>query len=354
MPQFAAEPIDSLQAITRFEESPVLEMLVSLQSLLDPVRHSEWKGVVRTALGQRFLDRLLDVYRHFHGGNDFIEFVLDNDQWHDIPAFIDQVARSAPRHVLFVVLGRMYPEQALPEQISRESVERFLDDRRTRNHHQHVGADFGWCDDLPELQRRVVALWSEYYDGVFQEHRADGAVERRTGIEEKTDLLQRDGGVAVLKEITGMTTLPDELPIGTPYTELRYVPVARINRGHKMYYGYGKVLVLFDALRTRRQIAAQRERGERLIRLMRALADPGRLRMLQVIASDDYKFNGQRVASWMELSTSVVSRHLKQLREAGLIEEHSPDNRNVLYRVNIDAVEDLATELLRYVKDVDR
>ncbi|MCG8479781.1 MAG: ArsR family transcriptional regulator [Spirochaetales bacterium] len=352
MPLYTPGPSDHLYRLIRFEESAVLEMLESLLSLLDPVRNPDWKRIVRDELGQRFFDRLADLYPHFHGGADFIEFAIAGDEPQDIPAFLAAVEAMPARHFLFLVLGRMYPEESLPETISRATVERFLEERKTRNHHQHIGADFAWCDDLPGLQRRLSTFWREYYDGVFRDHIDDGAAERTEAIAEKRALLESEGGVAVLKEVTGMTELPSEMPVGFPYTDLIFVPVVRINRGHKMYFGYGKVVVLFDAHRTRRQITAQRERRERLTRVMRALADPGRLRMLQVIAGDDYKFNGQRVASWTNLSTSVVSRHLKQLREAGLIEEHSPDNRNVLYRVNTETIEELSNELLRYVKDL--
>ena len=77
-----------------------------------------------------------------------------------------------------------------------------------------------------------------------------------------------------------------------------------------------------------------------------------RLRLLQIIATDAHRFNGRKLAKYMYLSPSVVSRHLKQLREAGLIEEHSPDNRNVVYRIDYAVVESLSSELLKYIKEI--
>ena len=47
------------------------------------------------------------------------------------------------------------------------------------------------------------------------------------------------------------------------------------------------------------------------------------------------EINGKMMAEILKLSPSVVSRRLAQLRNAGLIDEHSKDNRNITYTVRV-------------------
>lgn len=352
MPSIERPNVDEIARITTFRVSPLLEMLVSLQSLLDPVRNPDWKETVRDNLGRRFFERLQDQYVRLHGGSDLIEFALDTGIDHDdIPAFLDRVEGATRRHFLFLMLGRIFPEETLPEQISTNAVERFLDRHARLEVGTLVGADYSWCDDVEQTQREVVSLWREYYEGVYRERLDDKREEVEASVREKRAVLEKEGGLSLLRHVTGMEWLPDPLPADTPYTELVYVPIKRFARSSKMYFGYGNITVLYDIRLSTGLAAQQEERKKRVLRIARALGDPNRLRILQLIAGDEYKFNGMRVAKHTGLSSSVVSRHLKQLREAELIEEHSPDNRNVLYRLRYKTLEDLSEELIRYLKE---
>ena len=46
----------------------------------------------------------------------------------------------------------------------------------------------------------------------------------------------------------------------------------------------------------------------------------------------------------------MISRHLAQLRKAGLIEEHSPDNRNITYSVRDAPIADLSASIATYIE----
>jgi len=57
----------------------------------------------------------------------------------------------------------------------------------------------------------------------------------------------------------------------------------------------------------------------RLTDILNALSDPSRVRMLAVLADNDYHSCG--VETWgLDIQKSTVSHHLKTLREAGLTE----------------------------------
>ncbi|MFP4363076.1 MAG: ArsR/SmtB family transcription factor [Spirochaetia bacterium] len=64
-----------------------------------------------------------------------------------------------------------------------------------------------------------------------------------------------------------------------------------------------------------------KQNKEQLITILKALADEKRLGLLQKINTNAYGLNGKMLARHLNLSTSVISRHLKQLKDAGLIDE---------------------------------
>lgn len=172
-----------------------------------------------------------------------------------------------------------------------------------------------------------------------------------TARERQEQALVALGGTELYRRASGCEELPEEVPQGHPYGQIVYAPVS-FGRGLSgTFFGYGMILLPFDPRKDDEALERNKRILWELSKTLKVLADPRRLRILQIIAANDDKFNGQRVADYMHLSTSVVSQHLSQLRDAGLIEEHSPDNRNILYRVRRDALEQIGPRLLDYVRD---
>jgi ArsR family transcriptional regulator len=84
------------------------------------------------------------------------------------------------------------------------------------------------------------------------------------------------------------------------------------------------------------------ERAERVAPLLKALADPVRLRLLSLVASHA---EGEAcvcdLTGAFDLSQPTISHHLKVLHELGLL-ERSKRGVWVYYRVRADALRDLA------------
>ncbi|NDJ76684.1 MAG: helix-turn-helix transcriptional regulator, partial [Chloroflexi bacterium] len=61
------------------------------------------------------------------------------------------------------------------------------------------------------------------------------------------------------------------------------------------------------------------------------------------------QMHGKKIAAKLELSASAVSRHLGQLKDAGLITEETHDNRTITYRLQwglVAALPDLLGDYL--------
>jgi ArsR family transcriptional regulator len=87
------------------------------------------------------------------------------------------------------------------------------------------------------------------------------------------------------------------------------------------------------------------EAAERIAPLVKAIADPVRLRLLSLVASHaDGEACVRDLNDAFDLSQPTISHHLKLLHEAGLLER---EKRGVwvYYRLNAPALDDLATLL---------
>jgi len=80
--------------------------------------------------------------------------------------------------------------------------------------------------------------------------------------------------------------------------------------------------------------------------LFRALGDPTRVRLLDLLAERCRACSVSELAACLDVDLSVVSRHLALLRAAGVLRA-TKTGRNVLYEIQFDAV----AEILRGIAD---
>jgi ArsR family transcriptional regulator len=85
----------------------------------------------------------------------------------------------------------------------------------------------------------------------------------------------------------------------------------------------------------------EREHAERLARIAKALGDPIRLQLVDVLRKHAGKVCVCELVPLFELSQPTISHHLKVLREAGLVDS---ERRGLwaYYYVTPDAMEDLS------------
>ncbi|REE99988.1 ArsR family transcriptional regulator [Thermomonospora umbrina] len=80
--------------------------------------------------------------------------------------------------------------------------------------------------------------------------------------------------------------------------------------------------------------------------LFRALGDPTRVRLLDLIAERCRACSVSELADCLDVDLSVVSRHLTLLRAAGVLRA-TKSGRNVLYEIQFDSL----AEALRGIAD---
>lgn len=347
-----AEP-DPLSPLIRFRTSLVFEMLLSLQSAAHEWRKREWAIEVRTALGDDFLEDLQSLYREFHLGCDFTEIAIDYSEYHDVPGFVNHVGGLSDRAFVFYILGRLYRLEEIPEKITQASLSEMINARTIEDEEREVGISVGWADDVGGLKTRLTRLWQRYWDGFFK-NKSDSFEEKWiAGIKVKENVLFSQGGANLISSLTNgkYNSLPDPLPPEMPVTVVECIPSLTIYRPHLMFYGYGNVTILFDCGRIREGGVNPDAQVQDLIKTARALSDENRLKIIKFLADDRLSCNGKQIAAKLGISPSVVSRHLGQLRDAGIIEEVSGNNRTLSYSVKREKLARISEDFLDYVEN---
>ncbi|MCW1967554.1 MAG: metalloregulator ArsR/SmtB family transcription factor [Anaerolineae bacterium] len=92
-----------------------------------------------------------------------------------------------------------------------------------------------------------------------------------------------------------------------------------------------------------RQRTAPITRAE-VLHPLTALADDGRLRILELLAAEG-ELRGQDLMLKLDLSQPNLSRQIKPLVAARLVQERRAGDTNKLYKLNLAAIEDLCAKL---------
>ena len=199
------------------------------------------------------------------------------------------------------------------------------------------------------MRQEAVGLWTDYWNKFFREDVQSCREHWTAGNRELEDLLLRSGGTELYRKFNHHNMLPPEIPEGTPYRVIRYIPIYHPASSHLKYFGYGNITILYDCKRNTQYEQSKENAGQTALQIARALGDEKRLRILKIISELEFGLNGKSIAGKMNLSASVVSRHLSQLKKAGLITEKSEDNRNITYRLNWKRLDEFSKSLMFYL-----
>ncbi len=353
MPLQVIEAIDPLTSLARLEASPVYELVLGLRTLLLPARRTNVRAArAREALEPAFWNELAAVYGRYADGGLFFEFPIDYPDHEDVEGFFDYVRGMDPVRFVFYLTGRVLPiEQLVETRLEPGALNEALSEVRNLCHWlcQDGLSLEPILADVPAFQERLVRLWRWYWDGFFRDEVETLRPHWQASLRHKAAILSRAGGQGLLEYVTGQTELPAPLPPDYPVTEVVFVPVVMAPAPVYMFYGYGNVTIVFDSQRTEAR-RAEIERGkEQALAVCKALADGSRLDVLRLITRHEGELHGKQIAAKLDLAASSVSRHLAQLRDAGLIAEEVHDDRTITYRLQENTIDRLPEMLLDYL-----
>ena len=353
MPVEVIEAPDPMTNMVRFQTSAIYELVIGLQALLNRSnKRPEWVQRAHAALPPDFWAEVAALYGPFGKGIMFFELAVDYPDHDDVPGFIDSVRMMDPVDFIFYVVGRIIPREAIAATgLDHDALRAAL--QQSSYYTQNCMCEQAPLDmllaDVPAFQGRLADLWARAWDEFFASQMGELAAHWGPALDDKSALLARLGGEGLFEHVSGKSQLPALLPPDYPVSEVVFVPVYLIGWPVLMFYGYGNVTVLFDSERTEaRQVEVERNK-EQALAILKALGDNSRLEILRLVARYEGEIHGKKIAAHLNLSASAVSRHLNQLKDAGLIVEDSQDNRTIPYRLQREAITALPDRLLDYL-----
>lgn len=344
---------DELRSMITFRTSTIYEMCLSLTTLHSPrPRHRDWAEQARALLSKKVLDDLGFLYSRFENGILLIELAIDYPDHHDVDGFLRYVEEMTIPRFLFYVLGRLAPEEEMAR--LEPSVDSLLSviTQGCPEGDSHMEKKYGTEDyirlvaDPDGYRTRILRLWKGYWDSYFREEGERYRQLWEESVEEKSLALSRQDALEFFKTLSNKPELPDQIPPGYPTSEIVLVPTCF---GHPplTFIGYGSITVIYDCHFTEERREKLEELQLEIVALGKALGDSTRLQLLKLIVRQPQLY-GRKLAELCHISQPSVSRHLRILKEAGLIEERPMENY-IAYEVRRDRIQDLSPQLVSYL-----
>ena len=129
-------------------------------------------------------------------------------------------------------------------------------------------------------------------------------------------------------------------------SEMVLVP-SYFTRRPLLFYGYGSITLIYDCQLTEQRREEMEMLEDEIVAITRALGDKTRLRLLWWIVREPQAY-GSKLAKLCQVSQSSVSRHLRILKDAGILEERPAEN-HITYEVSRHRIESLAPQLITYL-----
>ena len=330
----------------RFVDSPIYETLLSMQSLLVDWYDDPWAEEAREAMGVAFLRDLRDTFEPFRLGVDLFELAVPEVSDQDVPAFINRLRSMPFAEFSYFVFGRLIPLKGGELSFDPEHVRNLLENYGDYSHYLDMLERSDWSERGPAYQRKFADLIEKFWTGYFRNRASNLRTQHSVSIVRNEAFGRENGTEKLYKMVTGRekmccSLLPDE-----PLLLISYVPVVNTTSPVIVYTSQQEVTVIYHASRTTDLLSQLNEKEKRLIALSRALGDGTRFQIVKMLFQNRKALNGQNIAERTHLSKSVVSKHLAQLKDAGVVIESSPDNRNNIYSVDLTILRALSPTLI--------
>jgi DNA-binding transcriptional ArsR family regulator len=351
MPVLVAPDAPSSAPTVNFLISPLYDLFISISTMSHPgERHEQWAAEVKRDLSPQMREEA--DYFHTLFETRLVELAVDYPDHTDIEGFFRYLETMAAEDFIFYASGRVMSPGDIASMASHPL--RLLAALLKLYGGEHRIHDQGWRQALQVLateadatRTRLLRLLRTYWQNVYRHQVNRLRPSWEESVRERTVSLGPDRLAAVQERFLANRTLPREFPEGYPLEKVLLVPSLFLGMSSMILYGYGQLIIIYDALTSDEHRNAMAHVQRRIVAVARALEDPTRMTILRAIAKDK-EYYGSRLAAKCGITPSSISRHMRVLRDAGLIKEVNQDNR-VMYELRTDTIEKFCEDLHEYL-----
>lgn len=351
MPLLVASDAPASAPMVNFLVSPLYDMFISLSTMVHPgERHDVWASEIKRDISPQMREEADYFYNLFE--NRLVELCVDYPDHADVEGFFRYLEGMSSEDFVFYATGRVIS----PSEITAMSSHplRLLAALLKQYGGEHRIHDQGWrqalqllATEADTLRTRLLRLLRTYWQQSYRHQIVRLRPSWEESVRERTQSLGPDRLTAVQERFLANRSLPGEFPEGYPLEKVLLVPSLFLSMSSMIMYGYGQLIIIYDALTSDEHRNAMAHVQRRIVAVARALEDPTRMTILRAIAKDK-EYYGSRLAAKCGITPSSISRHMRVLRDAGLINEVNQDNR-VMYELKQDALDKFCEDLHEYL-----
>jgi DNA-binding transcriptional ArsR family regulator len=354
----APDPATSATNV-QFEISPIYDLFISLGTMIHPGERDEaWAAKVKRDLSPQMREEADAFYNLFE--NRMVELAVDYQDHFDVEGFFRYLEMMPAEDFIFYAAGREMAASTISQMMSHPL--RLLAALLKSQGGEHRIHDPGWRQALQlvatepdSVRTRLVRLLRTYWQNVYRGEIEHLRPQWEESVREWTQTLGRDRMAAVEERFFVNRALPAEFPEGYPLEKIVMVPSLYLKSPSIILYGYGKMVIIYDSRTSDTARNAMNHVRDRIVRVARAVEDPTRMTILRAIAKDK-EYYGSRLAKACGITPSSISRHMRVLKDAGLVKEiemsrelgADRDNR-VMYELRRETIEKFCEDLNEYL-----
>jgi DNA-binding transcriptional ArsR family regulator len=244
---------------------------------------------------------------------------------------IEQVLRK-------VADARRWEEQDL------DSLKKIFEREKKQHALKHLSASLDWWSRPDEMGELYLSALETYYQAFFEEEEKRIAPVLQEGLIEAQELAQRLPVSQLLEELSQGVhfekhQLSGDLVLIPGYWNTPLVLFPKI--------GPDKISFLFGVRPPDMSLMPGEPVPDTLLRMLKALADPTRLRILHYLTSET--LTPAQLSRRLRLRAPTVTHHLSALRVAGLVHVTLEEGGEKLYAARLEAIRNFSGTLEKYL-----
>lgn len=281
----------------------------------------EWAPAQRALLpvpSRTFLRRLEGLWWPTQG---LVDFLCHNGRFHDPEAFLADLARWPLDHFLAVLFNDDLTPAEAATLVADPSLVVAWESRFSRFSRGTLATLEALFRDPEGHRHGLIALVRDSDTPLFRESFQKLNREATSTIQTIERRLTVEEPLAVAESLREKA-LKNSL---MPYQRYTFVPSRLIGHHHIQSWGNGHAVFFLQEGAI--ALTGPTETGAELAEFLKVLGDNSRMDILRLLCCRPSY--GKEIAASLRLTTATVSRHLDQLKAAGLVKEDRADTNNV-------------------------